>query len=50
MQAVHPRMSVTPGRIERPGAGTLGADNDEVYGELGLDDDELERLKRMGAI
>jgi crotonobetainyl-CoA:carnitine CoA-transferase CaiB-like acyl-CoA transferase len=50
MQAVHPRMSATPGRIDRPGAGRLGADNDDVYGELGLTADELVRLKEMGAI
>jgi hypothetical protein len=37
------------GRIERPGAGTLGADNDEVYAELGLSGDELDRLKEDGS-
>jgi formyl-CoA transferase len=50
MQAVHPRMSETPGRIERTGAGKLGADNAEVYGALGISDDELARLKETGAI
>jgi crotonobetainyl-CoA:carnitine CoA-transferase CaiB-like acyl-CoA transferase len=50
MQAVHPGMSATPGRIDRPGAGRLGADNSDVYGELGLTADELDRLKEMGAI
>ena len=50
MQAVHPKMSETPGRIDRPGASRLGANNDEVYGELGLSAEEIDRLKRMGAI
>jgi formyl-CoA transferase len=50
MQGVHPRMSATPGRIDRTGASTLGADNADVYGELGLGGDELAELKRMGAI
>jgi formyl-CoA transferase len=49
MQAVHPRMSETPGRISAPGGSRPGADNEQVYSELGLRD-ELEALRERGAI
>jgi len=50
MQGVYPRFSRTPGAI-RTGAPLLGADNDEVYGELlGLPADERARLRADGVI
>jgi crotonobetainyl-CoA:carnitine CoA-transferase CaiB-like acyl-CoA transferase len=49
MQAVHPLMSETPGRIASAGINEPGAHNDEVYSELGLAD-ELESLRKRGAI
>ena len=46
MQAVYPRFSATPGRVER-GAPRLGEHNDEVYrGLLGLGDAELAELRQ----
>jgi crotonobetainyl-CoA:carnitine CoA-transferase CaiB-like acyl-CoA transferase len=46
MQAVYPRLSATPGRIER-GAPKLGEHNEEVYGGLlGLSAEEVEELRR----
>jgi formyl-CoA transferase len=50
MQAVHPLMSETPGRITQPGPSSLGSHNAEVYGELGLGDDDLESLRADGVI
>jgi crotonobetainyl-CoA:carnitine CoA-transferase CaiB-like acyl-CoA transferase len=50
MQAVYPRMSATPGRIQR-GAPKLGEHNDEVYGKLlGLGVDEVAALRADGVI
>jgi crotonobetainyl-CoA:carnitine CoA-transferase CaiB-like acyl-CoA transferase len=50
MQGVYPRFSRTPGVI-RSGAPRLGADNDQVYGQLlGLTADELGALARDGVI
>jgi crotonobetainyl-CoA:carnitine CoA-transferase CaiB-like acyl-CoA transferase len=50
MQNVIPRLTETPGRIDHPGP-ELGEHNREVYvGELGLGDEELERLKAEGVI
>ena len=50
MQAVYPRLSATPGRIER-GAPKLGEHNREVYaGLLGLSDDEMAALQADGVI
>ncbi len=50
MQAVYPRLSATPGRIQR-GAPQLGADNEEVYGSLlGLSADEIANLRAEGII
>jgi crotonobetainyl-CoA:carnitine CoA-transferase CaiB-like acyl-CoA transferase len=43
------RMSATPGRIGWTGR-PPGADNDEVYGALGLDADELAALRGKGVI
>ena len=50
MQAVYPRLSETPGRVQR-GAPRLGEHNEEVYGSLlGLSADELASLKADGVI
>jgi formyl-CoA transferase len=46
----HPVLSETPGRVDHPGL-PVGAANDEVFRkELGLADDELERLRDEGVI
>lgn len=46
-----PKFSRTPGAVRHPGAPTLGAFNDEVYGGLlGLSAAERERLRAAGAI
>jgi crotonobetainyl-CoA:carnitine CoA-transferase CaiB-like acyl-CoA transferase len=50
MQNVVPRFTREPGAV-RSSAGTLGADNDEIYGDwLGLAPAERERLKAGGII
>lgn len=50
MQGITPKLSETPGRVER-GAPLLGESNREVYGGLlGLSDADLERLGREGVI
>lgn len=47
---VQPRMSETPGRHRHAGL-ALGAANEEVFvGELGLSEDELERLRDEGVV
>ena len=49
--AVVPRLTVTPGRIERPGPSRPGEHNEEIYcGRLGLSKDELTRLAERGVI
>ena len=48
--AVYPRLSGTPGRIER-GAPKLGEHNDEIYGELlGLSAAERDDLRAAGVV
>jgi crotonobetainyl-CoA:carnitine CoA-transferase CaiB-like acyl-CoA transferase len=50
MPAVYPRLSATPGRIER-GAPKLGEQNEEIYaGLLGLSAGEIDRLRADGVI
>ena len=45
-----PKLSEAPGSIDRLGPVTLGADNDDVYGELGIDTEERARLRAEGII
>jgi crotonobetainyl-CoA:carnitine CoA-transferase CaiB-like acyl-CoA transferase len=49
MQNVPFRLSATPGRIRWSGR-PRGADNDEVYGELGVGGDRLAQLRDRGVI
>jgi crotonobetainyl-CoA:carnitine CoA-transferase CaiB-like acyl-CoA transferase len=49
MQNLMVRLLGTPGRIRFPGR-RLGQDNDETYGELGLDGDDLAKLREEGVI
>jgi crotonobetainyl-CoA:carnitine CoA-transferase CaiB-like acyl-CoA transferase len=49
MEGVFPKMSATPGRVNRVG-GALGADNDDVFGKLGLTKEQLAELSKNGII
>ncbi len=49
MTAPTPRLAETPAAIEWPGP-PLGAHNREVYAEVGIDDDQLEALRRDGVV
>jgi crotonobetainyl-CoA:carnitine CoA-transferase CaiB-like acyl-CoA transferase len=49
MQNVAFRMSETPGRIRWPGP-PLGAHNEEVWGELGVDAERLAALRERGVV
>jgi crotonobetainyl-CoA:carnitine CoA-transferase CaiB-like acyl-CoA transferase len=47
---VVPKLTGTPGRVRRSAPWTLGADNESVLGELGLDSDTLARLAEEGVV
>ena len=49
MQNLMFRLSATPGAIEWSGRG-IGADNKAVYGELGINPEELAELVELGAV
>jgi len=49
-QSVFPRMSRTPGRVRWSGKWPVGADNREIFGWLGLKDDDLETLRGDGIV
>ena len=49
MHDVVPRLSETPGAIRWAG-GTLGRDNEALFGELGLTATDLARLRGEGVI
>lgn len=47
---VHPRLSKTPGGVRHLG-GKIGQDSERFYSDVvGLDDEEMERLRKAGAI
>lgn len=51
MPAVVPRLSRTPGAVSWPARWELGADNQEVFGDLlGLDAETLEDLRKRGVL
>lgn len=50
MQGVFPKLSATPGRVRRLAPATIGADNDEVFAELGIDADQRDDLRARGVI
>jgi len=50
MQNAFPKLSLTPGSVRRPAPQTVGQDNAEVFGELGLDAAALDALKVAGVI
>lgn len=47
---VIPKLSGTPGSIRQAARWTIGADTQEVLAELGLEEEELERLERDGVV
>jgi crotonobetainyl-CoA:carnitine CoA-transferase CaiB-like acyl-CoA transferase len=49
MQNVTPRFSRTPGRVKHSG-GDIGADNAEVFANIGIGPDEQRRLAAVGVI
>ncbi|MFM5895770.1 MAG: CaiB/BaiF CoA transferase family protein [Novosphingobium sp.] len=50
MQAPMPRLSANPSAIRRPAPQTVGADNAEVYGALGFDQETLADMAARGVI
>jgi formyl-CoA transferase len=49
VQNVVPKFSATPGSVDFLGA-SMGAHNEEIYGELGLSKERLKQLKDAGII
>jgi crotonobetainyl-CoA:carnitine CoA-transferase CaiB-like acyl-CoA transferase len=47
---VVPQLCATPGSIRQPARWTVGADNEAVFGELGLDAGEMAELTEQGVI
>ena len=47
---VFPVLSETPGDVAWLGPQRIGAHNGEIYGQLGIDDDELCQLKQEGVV
>jgi crotonobetainyl-CoA:carnitine CoA-transferase CaiB-like acyl-CoA transferase len=47
---VVPRLTGTPGRVRQAARWTVGADTDEVLGELGRSDDEIAALREGGVL
>jgi crotonobetainyl-CoA:carnitine CoA-transferase CaiB-like acyl-CoA transferase len=45
-----PKLDGTPGRVRSPADWTVGAETDAVLAELGLDDEEIARLRRDGVL
>ncbi|HEY7967494.1 MAG TPA: CoA transferase [Solirubrobacteraceae bacterium] len=50
MPGVVPKLSATPGRVRQSARWTVGADNEVVFGELGLDGADLRRLAEEGVL
>ncbi|WP_059104580.1 CoA transferase [Alkalihalobacillus shacheensis] len=51
MPGVVPKLSRTPGKIRKPGATSVGADNEFIYRNiLNIDKDEMERLRKESII
>ena len=50
MQAPMPRLSANPSAIRRAAPRTVGADNAEVYGALGFDQERLADMATRGVI
>jgi crotonobetainyl-CoA:carnitine CoA-transferase CaiB-like acyl-CoA transferase len=49
MPGIVPKLSQTPGAVRWPGP-SLGQHTEEVLGALGLDSDEVQRLRNLGAV
>lgn len=51
MPGIVPKLSRTPGQIRKPGASTMGTDNEEIYGSLlEIDEENLENLRERRII
>jgi crotonobetainyl-CoA:carnitine CoA-transferase CaiB-like acyl-CoA transferase len=50
MQGVVPKLSDTPGSVRQSARWVVGADNEAVFGELGLDGEGLRRLADEGVL
>ena len=50
MQNAFPKLSLTPGSVRRPAAQSIGQDNAEVFGEIGIGAEELAALGKAGVV